>query len=271
MNPDILVLTPTLGNRKSIQRTISSVETVGNGRVKHIIIAPFKEVASLQVQFPELEILAEPEDCNGIYAALNFAFKKYSEDYKYVTYINDDDYWLSDFKELFEILDSNAEIDVAYGRVNYVDETGKVIGEQTSSPRYKSFKLLLKCNVVLFTQQATLIRSDLFNKIGGFDESYRLIADTNFWMQAIDLGATLKYKKNICAAYTIQVGQLSSNRKLQKEEHIRLLSGISFNQLPLLVELLLFRILNTRIYINRFFKNKGLKRMKDLFHSNSEL
>ena len=36
---------------------------------------------------PALEVISEPNDCKGIYPALNFALKTYSNDYKYLKYI----------------------------------------------------------------------------------------------------------------------------------------------------------------------------------------
>lgn len=252
MKPDILVLTPTLGNRKSIEKTVASVKSIGGERVKHIIIAPQKQVADLKAQFSELEILAEPDNAKGIYPALNYGFRKYAKDYKYMTFINDDDYWLSKFLKLFEILDTDNSIDIVYGKVNYVDEKGEIIGEQTSSSRYKSFKALLKSNIVLFTQQATLMRSEVFLKQNGFDENYKLIADTNFWMQVIDSGSKLKYTNTICAAYTLQTNQLSSNKDLQKQEHQYLFERNGNPDIFItIVEKLIFRISNIKLYIKR--------------------
>lgn len=112
MKADILVLTPTLGNRKSLQKTVSIIKTIGGERIMHIIIAPQKEVRNLQVQFPDVEVLAEPEGCKGIYPALNYGFRKYGRDYKYLTFINDDDYWLPGFKKLIETIEHDNPINL---------------------------------------------------------------------------------------------------------------------------------------------------------------
>jgi GT2 family glycosyltransferase len=265
---DVLVVTATLGDRNSLEKTIKSVSTIGNTRVFHVIIAPEKKSEYLQNKFPNIKVISEPEKCNGIYEALNFALKKYAQHYKYLAFINDDDYWLPDYVKLIEELDNNPQADAVYGKVCYIDEKDKIIGIQTSSSRYKAFGVLLSKNIILFTQQATLIRSDLFLKIGGFDESFKLIADTNFWLEAINSNAKFLYKDLICAAYMIQQGQLSSNGKLQKEEHMRLSSKIKSKSFLIVVfEKWLFRFSNFNIYINRLLKNKKIVRMGQLFHN----
>jgi hypothetical protein len=264
---DTLVVTATLGNRDSLKRTINSVKTIGGERVKHIIVMPLKYCESIRNKFPFVTVLEEPESCKGIYPALNYGLKKYAKDFKYLTYINDDDYWLPNYIKLFEFLDNNQVFDVAYGKTCYVDENDKVIGEQTSSPRYKAFKALLSKNIVLFTQQATLMRSDLFLKLGGFNETFKLVADTNFWIEAIDSRAKFCYINEICAAYTIQEGQLSSNANLQNQEHkmVLLSERRKYSLLPFF-EKILFRLYNIRIYTQRLIKNKKIIGTGDLFH-----
>jgi len=267
MTADTLIVTASLGNRHTIKRTIKTINNIGASRIKHIIIAPKHACNVIQNEYPEIKVISEPANCAGIYPALNHAFKKYAKDYKYLTFINDDDFWLPDFTELFKILDKNHDVDVVYGRVRYVDVNGDFIGEQTSSPRYKAFKALLSKNIVLFTQQATLMKSELFFKLNGFDESFKLVADTHFWLKAIESNSKFYYINRICAAYTIQKGQLSSDGDLQNEEHscLGLAEFYRYSLIPLF-EKWLFRITNFRIYIYRFFKYKRISRMGDFFH-----
>jgi len=249
---DTLIVTATLGNRKTLERTIKSVKQIGGLRVKHVIIAPEGVCAELRLMYSTIEIIPEPQSCRGIYGALNYALKRYAKDYNYLSYINDDDFWLPAFNNLFTPLDQNSDIDVVYGRVNFVDEIGGIIGEQTSSPRYKAFGTLLKYKVVLFTQQATLMRSDLFLKLKGFDESFKLVADSNFWLEAVKQNSKFYYYNKVCAAYTIQANQLSANKDLQRNEHTILLSKVeSKGNFNLIFEYTIFRLFNSRIYFNR--------------------
>lgn len=253
--PDTLVVTATLGNRDSLSRTIESVKKIGGNRIKHVVVAPARVCSVIRERYPHLTVLQEPSSSKGIYSALNFGLKAFAKDFKYLTYINDDDYWYPGFQHLFHAMD-RSDADVVYGRVNFVDVNGNVTGEQASSPRYKDFGNLLYREVILFTQQATLTKSELFLKLGGFDENFKLISDTKFWLEAVQSNARFKYVNRICAAYTMQAGQLSANKKLQREEHEQLvLTNEIANPFLVMLDVLLFRLWNIKIYLRRY-KNK---------------
>jgi hypothetical protein len=267
MKQDILVVTATLGNRDSLEKTVQTVAENGRGRVKHIIVAPADKCSLLTIKYPQLEILPEPTDCKSIYIALNYGLMKYADSYEYLTFINDDDYWLPNYIDLITCLDKKKSVDVAYGKVKYVDENGEIIGLQTCSGRYKAFKALLKQGIVLFTQQAVLMRSNVFIEIGGFDEKLKLVSDTKFWLDAINKGFVFQYLNFPCAAYMLQPGQLSSDGKLQKMEHDLL--DLSFTEKDfknIVLEKFLFRMQNIGIYCQRFYKNKKIKKMEDMFN-----
>jgi hypothetical protein len=267
MQQDILVVTATLGNRETLEKTIQTVAQYGGKRVKHLIVAPASKCSLLKLRFPNLEILPEPIDCKGIYSALNYGLMKYADFYEYLTFINDDDYWLPNYIDLITCLDKNKSVDVAYGRVKYVDENGIVIGMQTCSGRYRAFKALLKQGIVLFTQQAVLMRSNVFIEIGGFDEKLKLVSDTKFWLDAINRGFVFQYLNLPCAAYMLQPGQLSSDGKLQKKEHDLLDLSFTENDFKnIVLEKFLFRMQNIGIYCQRFYKNKKIKKMEDMFN-----
>lgn len=262
--PDTLVVTPTLGNRDSLSKTIQTVAAIGGARVKHVLVTPSRKYSELQARFPDLEIVPEPENCKGIYMALNYALKKFASDFTYLTYINDDDYWLPDFGQLFLALDNHEHIEVAYGRTLFVDESGSIRGEQTSMPVYKSFHYLLHADIILFTQQATLMRSAVYMQHNGFDETYKLVADSAFWVQLIRSGVKFKYVNTLCAAYTIQENQLSSNKTVQTTEHKRLMNQSGRLKHPYKITLYkwLFRVYNARIYLSRVYSSKPLNPSK---------
>ena len=91
INVDILVVTPTLGDRPGINQTIESVNAVLGHRVFHCIIGPFAKIFTLKNRFPHIHLLDEPSP-NGVYSALNFAIACYARNFTYFAYINDDDF-----------------------------------------------------------------------------------------------------------------------------------------------------------------------------------
>jgi len=256
--PDTLIVTATLGDRSSIDKTIESVKRFGGKRVKHVLISPAKNFDTLNANYPDLTILIEPSDCTGLYGALNYAFHLLGKNFTYWGFINDDDFWLPGYSKLFEVLDSSPELDAVYGRVHYTDINSNFIGEQTCSSQFLEFGALLKSNIILFTQQAVLARIRLFNNLGGFDENYRLVADTKFWLMALKSGSKFKYINEICAGYSIHENQLSANKLLQRSEHLHLLKTEvpADSSINIWFQKWYFRIVNLPVYCKRMLTLK---------------
>lgn len=256
---DILVITPTLGCRNSLSKTINSVKTIGENRVFHVIITPQDNFVKLQNLFPSNMVICEPDTCRGIYDALNYAINLFKGQFKYITYINDDDYWLPEFSKLFHYLDSNPLVDIVYAKVKYVDSDNRIIGEQSSFPCANSFVDLLHNDIVIFTQQATLMKSKVFFELGGFDENYKLISDSIFWYRAIINKYNFHYQNIFCASYMIHEGQLSADKIKQKVEKEVFLKSVCVNKFNSFYKTIIFRLFNLDVYFKRkFFKILGI-------------
>lgn len=256
----ILVITATLGNRDTLTRTIESVRTVGGDLVHHVIVSPAAAIPAIQEKYGGIDCLAELPGKKGIYAALNHGFQTYGRDYDYLTFINDDDYWLPAYRVLIDAMMNDESLDLAYGRTRYVNENNEYLGSQTSSPRFKDFIGLVKAkNIILLTQQATLIKSRWYFELGGFDESLRLVADSKFWMQLSQKPIRYKYFNRECAAYMIQDGQLSSDHTLQAKEHERLFTEFSNVPPASFWTVLRFRLSNALIYAKRLMRKRSVK------------
>lgn len=255
MEQDILVITATLGDRESLNKTIQSVKEIGGKRVKHVIVAPVSAISQIKKKYGEIECLAELEGKKGIYAALNQGFRTYGKQYKYLTFINDDDYWLPNFKLLLDAI-KNENRELVYGKIVYVNNKGKYIKKQACTNQFFSFLSLLHSNIVLFTQQSTLITSELYFRVGGFSEKFKLVSDTKFWIDASLLRVKYKYFNVECAVYSIQKGQLSSNKEIQQKETSDLLKLYpKINQWKQIIDKAIFRVCNLNVYIERAFKS----------------
>lgn len=220
-------------------------------------MCPENSIESIKLQYDNIECLAEEHGKKGIYAALNHGFRTYGHEFKYLTFINDDDHWVDNYQLLIDYISCHREVDMVYAKTFYVDEQYNKIGSQTSFPLLRLFLPLLKKRVVMLTQQATLITSKLYFEIGGFDETYRLAADTKFWaLTSIKNNIKTHYINKACAAYMIQEGQLSSDHDRQEIEHMRLFNEISVPRFNPNLALVLFRIYNLPIYLKRLIFGK---------------
>ena len=250
---DILVVTPTMGDRSTLKRTINSVKKIGGGRISHIIVTPQHKISKVKALIGnDIALEVEPQGSKGIYPALNYVFKKYGHEYKYLAFLNDDDFWLPNFTQI--ICAANGETGLVYGKVNYLFN-GQTV-PMACSKRFCDFIPLLYSGVILFTQQASLIRSDIYFEVGGFDESFKLAADSLFWAKVSLLGIKYKYIATPCAMYTFQQGQLSSDRITSEAEHNRVLDMLPRpKQLQIAIAKLRFRLSNVRTYVERIFSH----------------
>lgn len=252
----VLVVTATLGNRPSLARTIENVKRYGGDKVKHVIVAPTSKLDYVKLYYDrDIVCIAEPENKKGIYAALNLAFLTFGRDYDYLTYINDDDYWLPEFGKMIRFVERHPIYDVVYAKTLYVDKNNKIVKKQACTNQFYLFNELFHENVILLTQQTTLVKSNFFFKIGGFDETYKLVADTKFWIQASLMHPKYKYLKKYVSCYTLQEGQLSKDRISQAMEHERLCKEYSSDSLvKRKIALLWYRLCNFNIYAKRLIK-----------------
>ncbi|MGB5943184.1 MAG: hypothetical protein WBG71_09900 [Leeuwenhoekiella sp.] len=249
----ILVVTVSQGRRSSILKTISSVATVNLGDIDHYIVVPRNQLGDFQTT-ENTFFIPQPDPDLGLYTTLNRVINDRIAQYEWVTYLNDDDFWLPSFRKLIDTVNQHPQADAIYAKVNFVNTQGNKIAEQTSSPRYTAIKYLYQGDVVLFTQQATLVKSKVFVDQGGFDESYKLIADTDFWIRAIDAGVEFLYLDEPCAAYARHRYQLSNNLPLLEQEKKRLFAQMgSLSEARVLFEKLRFRLYNLKIYAKRAF------------------
>lgn len=258
-------MTPTLGNRRSLSRTVDSVKAFGGGRVEHIVVAPSKNLEIVRsIVGDDIHIEAEPESSRGIYPALNYVLNRFGHDYKYLTFINDDDYWLPSYASLIKAADG--KVGLVYGKVNYL--VGEKVVPMSCSPRFSDFIPLLFGGVILFTQQAAIVRGDLFFSLGGFDETFKLAADTLFWAKLSLLEDSYVYVAKPCAVYGIQAGQLSSDRQTGKQEHERLLGMLNRpSRMRICLAKFLFRMANLSTYIRRTFVGK--RRVADYMYGSN--
>ncbi len=251
----LFVVTATLGERDTLSRTIESVRTIGGSSVTHLVVAPEDKVQRIKTIYgSSVECVAEPKNSKGFYGALNHCFYTYGCGYDYFTFINDDDYWLPDFAKLIRLVEEHPDLDMVYAKTLYVDENNNVIKRQACSNQFYRFNDLFHENVILLTQQTTLVKKNFFFKVGGFDDSYKLIADTKFWIQASLMKPKFRYIKSFVSCYTLHESQLSSDKELQKKEHERLQHEFPSNNLFLRkFSLLCYRLLNLNIYTKRLF------------------
>ena len=115
----ILIVTPTLGTRKTLIETCGSVQDFGGEAVDHVITCPAKAITTVSQMVGDLEVVEEKG--KGVYGAVNHILKERAAKYEWVGYVNDDDYWLPSMSKLIQLSQEAKLADIVYGRVQFVD------------------------------------------------------------------------------------------------------------------------------------------------------
>jgi len=183
----ISVIIPTY-NRK--EKTLRAVKSVLDQKVEDVEIIVVDDGSNdgtsefLQNQKLPIKILSKEN--GGVSSARNFGIKNSSG--KCLAFLDSDDVWLPNkLKKQIEFLKSNPEIFLVYTD-QYININGKNLDETRFQRNSPNIKLALPA-FVDFTPihiSTVLIKREVFEKIGYFDESLTIHEDSEFWNRISD-------------------------------------------------------------------------------------
>ena len=206
----LLMITPTLGQSPWIADTMSDVERL-RLPLQHILVTSPELVGPLSVRWPNSVVVAEPVGLGGVYGAINIGAAAVA-DWRWITWINDDDRLLPGFGELWRrAQEESASVDVWYGDVGYIDSHGRDLSTMPACRHAGDVPALLAAGMAPFTQHGALIGCDLWNRLGGLNASLRIAGDFDFWVRAAAGGARFRYVPRKVAAFRVRSGQLSGD------------------------------------------------------------
>ncbi|MGA9379389.1 MAG: glycosyltransferase [Phormidium sp.] len=182
--PLISVVIPVYNGEKTIKETIISVLSQTFRDFELIVINDGSQDRSLEivssVKDERLKVFTYPNA--GLSASRNRGISLASG--KYISFIDADDMWTPDKLELqLKALQENSEAAVAYSWTKYVDESGQFLrrGSHISVSGDVFADLLL--NDILENGSNALIRKEVFDKVGGFDETLLGSEDWDMWLR----------------------------------------------------------------------------------------
>lgn len=144
--------------------------------------------------------------------ALNIAMRKMGGDI--IGFINGDDLLApGTAQRVLDFFDANPTVDLVYGSVEWIDENGAVTGHH--SGRIDSLAEILDIYRVWWgrhqwVQPEVFFRRSLFEKIGGFDISYHLAFDYDFWVRCFLAGARVAHIDQVFAQFRLHEAQKST-------------------------------------------------------------
>ena len=116
------------------------------------------------------------ESDSGIYNAMNKGIRLSKG--TYLSFLTAGDHFYND-RSLATFLLENDDKDIVYGNLNIIDKQKEILYEPPSRLNFKYF-----LNHAL-PHQASIIKLELFKKIGFYDETLKIVSDQTFYIDAI--------------------------------------------------------------------------------------
>jgi hypothetical protein len=210
--PALLVVTPTLGVSPWLPAAVASVAALGP-RVNHVLVAPRSAVAGLRARFPAVQVLPEPAEGSGMYAAINAGAA--SPGWAAITYLNDDDLLLPRFRSVLDVVSALAPGTpaFAYGGVRLIDADGRRLGAIPISRRTPDHRALYAERLEPVYQHGTVFTRAAWERLGGCDATLRYCGDSDLLARACLLGLPARcVTRAPVAAFRLHAGQLSQRR-----------------------------------------------------------
>jgi hypothetical protein len=265
-SPTLLVVTPTLGDSRYLDRTVDSVRMQPLA-IRHVLSVPAARVASLQERYPHTQVVPDAGKAGAIYGALNAALAQVPDGWDWFTYINDDDLLLPGFGAMARRhFASAAKEPVVYGDVQLIDEDDQPLGRITVAPNPRWIPALLQQGISPVMQQGMLFHRDTVARLGGFDLHYRLCADLDFWLRACAGGERLCYHPMPVAQFRLRRGQISGDTSVTEREQEEIVRRLYPAPLPAWqrhLTRLRYRLHNLPRYLERF-RARGLRTSYEL-------
>jgi glycosyltransferase involved in cell wall biosynthesis len=189
--PLVSIVTPTRDQGRFIEQTLRSVAGQTYTRIEHIVVDGGSTDQTLAIlrsfeASHNLHWWSEPDD--GMYQALNRGFARATGEI--FAYLNSDDLYFPWSVEL-AVRSIQAGADLVYGDALLLDDSTGHLQPHFQLPYRREFLL----NIGSFAQPATWWRRTLHDRIGGFDETLRSVADLDFYIQATAAGRVTQIRE----------------------------------------------------------------------------
>lgn len=197
---------PTLNSASTLDMTIFSLKHQEGVKVNILVVDSGSTDGTLDIckRWGVESLYTEP---GNMYKAINTGIKRFNTEW--VAYLNSDD-WLytNSLSAMIEFGDKESA-DLVYGNCDYVDFSGRLL--YSFAPAQPSdLPALFRVGVLGFAQQTVIWRRSLYQKLHGFDESYSLAGDYNFFSKACKMGAKFANFEGLpIACFRIHTSQLS--------------------------------------------------------------
>jgi glycosyltransferase involved in cell wall biosynthesis len=192
MRADFSIVTPSFNQAQFVGRTLKSVSTQTSVSIQHIVVDPGSSDGSQDIirAHPGVHFLQKPDRCQS--EGINNGFTECTG--RYMGWLNSDDLYastdaLSQVKRCFE---SNPSVDIVYGKAIFVDEHDQFIREYYVNGKAESLAESFEQQVGI-CQPAVFWKREVYEDLGGLDESLDFQLDFEYWVRMAQAGKVWKH------------------------------------------------------------------------------
>ncbi|PSR19087.1 glycosyltransferase [filamentous cyanobacterium CCP3] len=198
--PVISIVTPSFNQGEYIEETIRSLLLQGYPNLEYLVIdggSTDNSVEIIRKYEPWLAYwVSEPD--RGQTHAVNKGFQLSSGEI--LAWLNSDDtYEKNALQRVARLMVEKPDVDLLYGNVKIIDESGQTITELRSVP-FDSTAFYYE-TVHIASQSAVFWRRDLFFKVGMLDENYSFAMDRELLVRFIQEGAKFWFLHSLLGTY----------------------------------------------------------------------
>lgn len=197
--PKISIITVCFNEPKeNIELTFNSVSSQSYKNIEWIVIdggskpETISEIKKYESTINKL--VSEPD--NGIYDAMNKGLSFAMGDFVIFMNTGDSFYAADTLAQVADFILSNPSYDCFYGDTIFIDNDRK----EWASPQIRKVNRYT-IHYSMVCHQSIIARKTLFDKTGGFDTSYKILADREWLLRSIDAGAKWKFMNMFICKY----------------------------------------------------------------------
>ena len=212
MEPLVSVVIPTYNRASLLIRAIESVFSQSYKNFEIIVVDDAstdntREVVSKFLDDPRVVYIRNEKNM-GVSASRNRGIR-YGRG-EFVAFLDSDDYWLRDkLRKQVEIIMSDDDVGMVYTGERFIDEEGRIIRDEI--PKYSGFVYHVLLSKNFISPSSTLLRKEVFEKVGFFREDMNYREDYEFFLR-VAKNYKIAYVKDILTIrYMHTKGRLSDD------------------------------------------------------------